>query len=77
MLQELYEQYKKHDFKYIVSEWRRLSTTTGNRVKVYTGRKVIYADAVGITNEGALIIEHEDGKLEKVISGEIEIIDDE
>lgn len=77
VFEELYEQYKKHDFKYIVSEWRKLSTTTGNRVKVYTGRKVIYADAVGITNEGALIIEHEDGKLEKVISGEIEIIDDE
>lgn len=77
IFEDLYEQYKNKNFKYIVSEWRRLSTTTGNRVKVYTGRKVVYGDAVGITNEGALIIEYDDGKLDKIISGEIKIIDDE
>lgn len=77
VFEDLYEQYKNDNFKYIVSEWRRLSTTTGNRVKVYTGRKAICADAVGITNEGALIIEHDDGTLDKVISGEVRIIDDE
>lgn len=76
IFEELYEEYKKDNFKYIISEWRRLSSTTGNRVKVYKDGKAIKADAVGITNNGALIIETDDGKLEKITSGECDIIDD-
>lgn len=75
--EDLYEEFKIDNFKYIVSEWRRLSSTTGNRVKVYKDGKAVIADAVGITNNGALIIETDDGKLEKITSGECIIIDDE
>lgn len=77
IFEELYEQFKNGNFKEIVSEWRRLSSTTGNRVKVYKGGKALIADAVGITNEGALIVETDDEKLEKITSGECIIIDDE
>lgn len=77
IFEELYEKFKEGDFKEIVSEWRRFSSTTGNRVKVYKGGKALIADAVGITNNGALIIEKDDGKLEKITSGECIIIDDE
>ena len=34
------------------------------------------ADAVGIDNQGALIVELDDGSLEKIISGECIIIDE-
>ena len=71
------EEFKKGNFKQIISEWRRLSSTTGNRVKVYKKGKALIADAVGITNMGALIVETDDGKLEKITSGECIIIDDE
>ena len=77
IFEELYEEFKDGNFKEIVSEWRRLSSTTGNRVKVYKGGKALIADAVGITNKGALIVETDDGKLEKITSGECIIIDDE
>lgn len=77
IFEELYDEFKNDNFKHIVSEWRRLSSTTGNRVKVYQGRKALIADAVGITNSGALIIETDDGKLKKITSGECFIIDDE
>lgn len=77
VFENLYEEYKKDNFKYIISEWRRLSSTTGNRVKVYKDGKAVKADAVGITNTGALIIETDDGKIEKITSGECDIIDDE
>lgn len=77
IFEDLYEKFKEGNFKEIVSEWRRLSSTTGNRVKVYTGGKALIADAVGITNNGALIVEKDDGKLEKITSGECIIIDDE
>ncbi|MCD7782275.1 MAG: biotin--[acetyl-CoA-carboxylase] ligase [Methanosphaera sp.] len=75
--EDLYEKFKNGEFKYIVSEWRRLSATTGNRIKVYKNGKAKYADAVGIDNKGALIIETDDGKLEKVTSGEVILLDDE
>ena len=74
IFEELYEEFNKGNFKYIVSEWRRLSSTTGNRVKVYKNGRVLFADAVGITNEGILIVEKDDGKLEKITSGEVEIL---
>lgn len=74
IFEELYEEFKNGNFKYIVSEWRRLSSTTGNRVKVYKNGRVLFADAVGITNEGILIVEKDDGKLEKITSGEVEIL---
>jgi biotin-(acetyl-CoA carboxylase) ligase len=34
------------------------------------------ADAVGIDTQGALIVELDDGSLEKIISGECKIIDE-
>ncbi len=74
IFEDLYDEFINGNFKYIVSEWRRLSSTTGNRVKVYKHGKAIFADAVGITNQGILIIERENGKLEKITSGEIEIL---
>ena len=76
IFEEYYEQFKQGKFKHIIAEWRRLSSTTGNRVKVYKDGKAIIADAVGIDNQGALIVELEDGSLEKIISGECKILDE-
>ena len=44
-------------------------------MKVYKHGKAIFADAVGIDNNGALIVELEDGSLEKITSGEVKILD--
>ncbi len=77
IFEELYEEFKNDNFKHIISEWRRLSSTTGNRVKVYKDGKALVADAVGITNNGALIIETDDGKLKKITSGECILMDDD
>ena len=77
IFEELYEEFKKGNFKQVISEWRRLSSTTGHRVKVYKDGKALIADAVGITNKGALIVETNDGKLEKITSGSCILIDDE
>lgn len=74
IFEDFYEEFKAGDIKNIISEWRRLSSTTGNRVKVYKDRKAIIADAVGISNEGALIVELDDGSLEKITSGECFIL---
>ncbi len=69
-----YDEFIKGNFKYTINEWRRLSTTTGKRVKVYKKGKALCADAIGIDNTGALIVELDDGKLEKITSGEVKIL---
>lgn len=74
--EEFYEEFKKGNFKKIISEWRRLSSTTGKRVKVYKGNKALEADAVGIDTKGALIVELDDGSLERISSGECKILDE-
>ncbi len=75
IFEDLYEEFKNGNFKHIVAEWRRLSSTAGHHVKVYKHGKAIFADAVGIDNNGALIVELEDGSLEKITSGEVKILD--
>lgn len=74
VFEEFYDEFKKGNFKYIISEWRRLSSTTGNRVKVYKDGKALEADAVGIDTQGALIVELDDGNLERITSGECKIL---
>ena len=75
--EEFYDEFIKGNFKYTIKEWRRLSTTTGKRVKVYKKGKALCADAIGIDNSGALIVELDDGELEKITSGEVKILKEE
>lgn len=66
----LYNEFKKGKFSDILKEWRRLSKTVGSYVEVHKRGKVVRGEAVGITKEGVLILEMDDGSLRKVISGE-------
>ncbi len=66
----IYNEFKKGEFPKILNKWRGLSTTIGNRVEVRKRGINIRGEAVGITKEGVLILERDDGTLRKVISGE-------
>lgn len=66
----LYNDFKTGNFPEILKEWRKLSKTIGLNVEVRKKGKVVRGEAVGITNEGVLILEMDDGSLRKVISGE-------
>jgi BirA family biotin operon repressor/biotin-[acetyl-CoA-carboxylase] ligase len=66
----LYNDFKTGNFPKILKEWRKLSKTIGLNVEVHKKGKVVRGEAVGITNEGVLILEMDDGSLRKVISGE-------
>ncbi|WP_048191050.1 biotin--[acetyl-CoA-carboxylase] ligase [Methanobacterium sp. SMA-27] len=66
----IYNEFKAGKFPEILKEWRSLSKTIGNNVEVRTRGKTIRGEAVGINKEGILILELEDGSLEKIISGE-------
>lgn len=68
--EKTYDEFKIGNFHNILNKWRRCSKTIGSKVEVKTGTKFIKGEAVGVTREGALILELEDGSLKKIISGE-------
>ena len=68
--ENLYNDFKIGKFPEILKEWRRLSKTVGSYVEVHKKGRVVRGEAVGITKEGVLILEMDDGSLRKVISGE-------
>ncbi len=65
-----YNEFKDGNFHYILNKWRRLSKTIGKYVELHQKGGVIRGEAVGISRNGRLILEMDDGTLHKVISGE-------
>ena len=74
--EEIYQSYKDGEIETILKEWRDLSDTIGKYVNItQTGGKITQGYVVGINNEGSLILERQDGSLEKIISGELRTIE--
>lgn len=77
-LQELLHEFEalyltfQKDFSPILEEWRNMSATIGEWVKITTQTRIIYGAAIGVDNEGALILETEEGRLEKIVAGNCE-----
>lgn len=68
----LYLRFQKDGFPSILEEWRDMSATIGEWVKITTQTRTIYGEAVGVDNEGALILETGEGQLEKILAGNCE-----
>ncbi len=74
--EKVYDLYKAGEIETILKEWRDLSDTIGKYVNItQTGGKTTQGYVVGINNEGSLIIERQDGTLEKIISGELRTVE--
>jgi len=71
-LESLYLKFQKEGFSSIMEEWRNMSATIGEWVKITTQTRAIYGEAVGVDSEGALILETGEGKLEKIVAGNCE-----
>ena len=74
--EKVYELYKDGEIETILKDWRDLADTIGKYVNItQTGGKITQGYVVGINNEGSLIIERQDGNLEKIISGELRTVE--
>ncbi len=71
-LEFLYLKFQKEGFLSIMEEWRSMSATIGEWVKITTQTRAIYGEAIGVDSEGALILETGEGKLEKIVAGNCE-----
>jgi len=68
----LYIKFQKDGFPQILEEWRNMSATIGQWVKITVQARTIYGEAIGVDNEGALIVETGEGHLEKIVAGNCE-----
>ena len=66
----MYDSFKEGNFHKILRKWRQLSKTIGKKVEIRKGTEFVRGEAVGVNSKGALILELEDGTLQKIISGE-------
>ena len=74
--EKVYQLYKDGEIETILKDWRDLSDTIGKYVNItQTGGKITQGYVIGINNEGSLIIERQDGTLEKIISGELRTVE--
>ncbi|HTX61711.1 MAG TPA: biotin--[acetyl-CoA-carboxylase] ligase [Methanobacterium sp.] len=65
-----YTEFCNGNFRDILNQWRRLSSTIGTYVEVHKKGRTVHGEAVGVNKDGKLILELDDGTLRKVISGE-------
>ena len=70
--ERVYELFKNEEYEKILGEWRSLSATIGRNVTVSQPLGIVIKGyALGINNEGNLILEKDDGELVKIIAGEL------
>ncbi|MFA5396749.1 MAG: biotin--[acetyl-CoA-carboxylase] ligase [Methanomicrobiales archaeon] len=65
-----YQQIEMGEYDSIVREWKSLSLTLDKRVKIKTPRLSFEGTAIDIDEYGALIVRRDNGKTERVFSGD-------
>jgi len=58
------------EYDSIIREWKSLSLTLNQQVKITTLKKTFVGRAIDIDEHGALIVRKENGKIERVIAGD-------
>jgi BirA family transcriptional regulator, biotin operon repressor / biotin---[acetyl-CoA-carboxylase] ligase len=61
-------------FSKVLSEWRKRSATLGNRVRIVEANRVYSGLALGLDKSGALLVRNEKGLVERVLSGDVEVV---
>lgn len=72
-LEKFSHQYVAEGFENIKALWEEYSCTIGNRIKATTLRDVFVGKAIGITKDGILRLQLDDGTLKEIYSADIEL----
>jgi len=68
-IEQEYIKFRTQPFTGILDEWISLSDTIGHQVTITTPHKIFEGKAVGITGDGALVVEDPGGRRENVMAG--------
>lgn len=72
-MEALYNEYIEHGFAPIKPKWERYAVSIGRRLLARTPSGTIRGQALGITEDGVLKLEGEDGTVHDIYSADIEI----
>lgn len=72
-MEDLYEMALEEGFAPVLDEWRKCSCTIGQEVKVIAPDCTYFGKALDIDEEGLLIVQKDDGNIEKVVAGDVSI----
>lgn len=67
----LYSQYQKNNHEKIIAEWKKYSHTLGKKIRVKAMNKSYMGDAIGIDEDCSLLLKLNNGKIKKIIEGDI------
>lgn len=70
-LERVYDIWQKEGFRPLLAEWKALSHTLGQWVKVNMMDEIVEGKAVEIEEDGSLIIQQKDGSFYRVIAGDV------
>ena len=73
-LEAEYHTLKEKGFKPIIEEWRRLSAMLSSRIRVVLQNRTFEGQAYDIDPDGSLVVRLDSGVMEKVSSGDVEMI---
>jgi len=72
--EELYEEFLNNgDIESSIKVCKENSALIGNEIKIIQKGSSVKAKALDLTNEGRLVVEFENGKVEEIISGEVSV----
>ena len=73
-MEEYYNLLKNKGSSSIIDEWRELSAMLGSRVRISLHERTFDAQAHNIDPDGALVVRHDSGILEKISSGDVVMV---
>ena len=72
--EKLYDEFiNSGTIKNSINICRENSALIGNDVKIIKRNEEVFAKAIGLTEDGELIVEYNDGKVDKIVSGEVSV----
>ncbi|ABK61508.1 MULTISPECIES: biotin--[acetyl-CoA-carboxylase] ligase [Clostridium] len=72
--ESLYDEFiNSETIKRSINICRENSALIGNDIKIIKRNEEVFAKAIGLTEDGELIVEYNDGKVDKIVSGEVSV----
>lgn len=70
-MEVIYNKVQEEGFEGLIDEWKKYSITLDKQIEVKTPRGIIKGKAVDINEEGALVVEKEEGGVIHLLSGDV------
>ena len=70
-LDRCYGELEQRGFPHIAARWESFFELKGQKVKVEMGDRIVSGVARGIDRDGALLVDKEDGAIERIIAGDV------